>query len=111
MNLFHINARTEHSGEHDAKTWLVIARNLPEAAALIPAGQIVVSIEVHSPCRVGPPRLVGWMGPPPSYVLDNSAAPTSVNARECVKDKADCRALGRARRQGSPTVPAYIAGG
>jgi hypothetical protein len=65
MNLFHLNARAEHPEERRSKTWLVVARSAGEAMALVPAGLVVVSVEVHSPCKPGPARLVGWMGPPP----------------------------------------------
>lgn len=66
MNLFHLNARTEDpQGGGRKKTWLVVAGSVPEAVALVPDGEVVVSVEARSPCRPGPARLIGWMGPPP----------------------------------------------
>jgi hypothetical protein len=65
MNLFHLNARAEHPEGRSSKTWLIVANNIPEAVALLPEGQVVMSVEVHSPCKPGPARVVGWMGPPP----------------------------------------------
>jgi hypothetical protein len=65
MNLFHLDARSEDSEAHAIKTWLVVAHTLTEAVSLLPTGQVVVSAEVHSPCKPGPARLVGWMGQPP----------------------------------------------
>jgi len=65
MNLFHLNALGERPEDQEPKTWVVVANSLPEAIALIPAGQVVLSVETHSPCKPGPARLLGWMGPPP----------------------------------------------
>jgi len=65
MNLFHLDARPEGAKGGRRKTWLVVASSAAEAAALVPAGHVVVSVEVQSPCKPGPPRVIGWMGPPP----------------------------------------------
>jgi hypothetical protein len=66
MNLFHLNARTQSQEGPITKTWLVVANSLPEAVSLVPRGHVLVSVEVHSPCKPGRARLLGWMGPPPS---------------------------------------------
>lgn len=65
MNLFHLNARSENPEERAQRTWLVVANSLPEAVSLVPRGHVLVSVEIHSPCKPGPARLLGWMGPPP----------------------------------------------
>lgn len=65
MNLFHLEVQATDAQGPGAKTWLVIARNAAEAAALLPEGQTVVSVETQAPCRPSPARIVGWMGSPP----------------------------------------------
>lgn len=65
MTLFHLNAQPSHPEDPSSKTWLVVAASVSEAMTLLPPGQVVVSVEVRSPSRSGPPRLLGWMGPPP----------------------------------------------
>jgi hypothetical protein len=64
MNLFHLNSRPKHPEDRRPKTWLVVARSASEAVALVPADHVVDSVEIQSPCKPGPARLVGWMGPP-----------------------------------------------
>lgn len=69
MNLFHLNAQPKHPKDRSPKTWLVVAGSVAEAMTMVPAGQVVVSVEVRSPCKPGPARLVGWMGQPPPVPL------------------------------------------
>lgn len=66
MMLYHLNTRAEQPEGLVSKTWLVIAGNAAEAISLLPADQVVTSVEIHAPCSPGAARLLGWMGPPPA---------------------------------------------
>lgn len=66
MTLYHLNTRVEQPEGLLSKTWLVVAGNAADAIGLLPAGQVVKSVEIHAPCSPGSARLLGWMGPPPA---------------------------------------------